>query len=245
MIVSDLIRASLRKLNALSTGEGVLTIQEIPGEEYVDYLQALQVMLRSWAQQKITVYASKRESFTLVPGQLLYTWGTSGNITTLRPHKIISAFVRDSNGTDSLVEIISQGQYNSIFTKTDSGRPGFLFYHPEYPLGNVYLFPNPQSAETMWIDSLKPFTETDSFENVDQIIAFPPNYEEALIYNLAIRIAPEKGISASAEVVSIAEKSYSAITGLNAANAVEPARLSLPIGWGYGYGGGYDINRGY
>ena len=57
MIVSSLIKASLRKIGALSVGE------DIAGGVSDDLLQALQVMLRSWAQKRILVYASKKESF--------------------------------------------------------------------------------------------------------------------------------------------------------------------------------------
>mgnify|MGYP001559163218 CR=1 FL=1 len=240
MIVSSLIKASLRKIGALSVGE------DIAGGVSDDLLQALQVMLRSWAQKRILVYASKKESFSTVPGQSLYTWGSGGNITTARPHQIIFAFIRDANGTDIYIESVSEGRYNNISTKTTSGRPLWLFYHPEYPLGNLYFYPTPSVAETVWINSLKPFTETSSFENVDQTIAFPPNYEEALIYNLAIRIAPEMGISVSAELMSIADRSYSALIGLNSSNAIETISPSLPVGMGYRYSGGgrYNINQG-
>lgn len=236
MIVSQLIKTSLRKIGALSAGE------DIVGGVSDDLLQALQVMLRSWAQNRILVYASKRESFTLIPGQALYTWGSGGNITTARPHTILDAFIRDAGGTDMYIDIISENKYNNISTKSSGGRPGYLFYHPEYPLGNIYFYPTPNVSDTVWINSLKPFTETSSFENVDQTIAFPPNYEEALIYNLAIRIAPEMGITAPSETLFMAEKSYSDLIGLNSANAIESIRPSLPF-FGSGYGGRYNINQ--
>lgn len=243
MIVSDLIRMSLRKINALSMGEGLLAVQEIPGSQYSDMLITLQVMLRSWSQSKINVYSSKRESVSLIPSQSLYTWGVGGNINSERPHKILSAFVRDVNGSDVPVEIISENQYNSIAVKSSTGRPCYLFFQPEYPLVNVYLYPTPDISETLWISSLKPFTEASSFSSVSDNIAFPTNYEEAIIYNLAIRLAPDFGISVPGEVALIASKSYEDIIHLNAANSVEPISAILPAGGGYG-GRRYNINLG-
>lgn len=244
MIVSDLIRASLRKIGALSLGEGVLDIEEIPGLVYTDLLQTLQVMLRSWAQHKILIFASTKESITLVPSQSLYTWGSSGNINSDRPHKILNVFIRDFNNTDSFVNIISENEYNNISSKTTLGRPNCLFYHPKFPLGNVYLYPTPQITESLFITSLKPFIETSSIDDISSTLAFPPNYEEAIIYNYAVRIAPDNGISVSPEVAMIADSSYRDLTGLNSSNQVEPVRLSIPGGC-CGGSGSYNINRGY
>jgi len=229
MIVSDLIKSSLRKIGVLSSGETPTT------ETYATLLEALQIMLRSWAQKRILVFASTKESFSLISTQSSYTWGAGGNITTARPHQILGAFVRDSGGTDHPVGIISEGQYRNISSKATAGRPENLFYHPLYPLGSIYVYPTPQDAETMWIDSLKPFTETSSFGTVADTIAFPENYQEPLVYNLALRVAPEYGVQMSAEAVKIATDSLDALIVLNASNQVEPISLSLPISGRGGY----------
>jgi len=229
MIVSTLIKSSLRKIGVLSAGE-------TPTDEtYAALLEALQVMLRSWAQKRILVFASIKESFSLIATQSLYTWGTGGNITTTRPHQILGAFVRDSSNFDHPVGIISEGQYRNISSKATAGRPEYLFYHPLYPLGAIYVYPTPQDIETMWLESMKPFTETSSFAVVTDTIAFPPNYEEAIVYGLAVRIAPEYGVSMSAETAKIATDSYDALVILNASNQVESLSLSLPISGRGGY----------
>ena len=86
MIVSDLIKISLRKIGALSSGETP------DATRLADGLLALQTMLRSWASKQILVFASAKESFNLASGQSKYTWGTLGNITTTRPHAILGVF---------------------------------------------------------------------------------------------------------------------------------------------------------
>jgi len=224
MIVSTLIKSAMRKAGVLSSGESPETTRE------AEALESLQIMLRSWASKRILVFASIKESFSLIATQSLYTWGIGGNITTTRPHQILGVFVRDSGGTDYSVEIISEGKYRDISSKTTAGRPEYLFYHPLYPLGAIYLYPTPQDAETMHLESLKPFTETSSFSAVSDTLAFPPNYEEVLVYNLAVRIAPEYGVRMSAEAIAIAGNSYDALVILNASNQVEPVKLSLPVG---------------
>jgi len=259
MIVQNLIKAALRKTGTLSSGE---TPEDA---RYATALEALQVMLRSWAQKRVLVFASKKESFSLIAGQSLYTWGAGGNITTTRPHQLLGAFVRDSGGTDHPVDIFSEGQYRNISSKATPGRPECLFYHPLYPLGAIYIYPVPQDPETMWLESMKDFllenfyllletggyllTETGSRFLMEEVsmevgdtLKFPPNYEEALVYNLAVRIAPEYGVQMSAEAIRVATDSYDALVILNSSAQIEPVDLrnEFPIS----IRGGYNINVG-
>jgi hypothetical protein len=220
---------------------GLIAVGETPtADEMQDGLEGLQTMLRVWAAKRLLVFASVKESFTLVSGTASYTWGSGGTINTTRPHQILGAFVRDSSNIDHPVDVISEGRYRNITSKTTSGRPDRLFYHPLYPLAYIYLHPTPDTAETLWLDSMKPFTETSSFGALTDTISFPLNYEEPLVYGLAVRLAPEFGKAVSAEVAAIASSSYDSLITLNAANQVEPVRLSLPVGMQTAY----DINAG-
>ncbi len=89
---------------------------------------------------------------------------------------------------------------------------------------------------------MKPFTEVSSFDDIASILSFPPNYEEPIIYNLAVRMAPEFGKTISAEVAAIAASGLEGLIQLNSGNQVEPIGLNgmLPISMA----GRYDINAG-
>lgn len=233
MLVKDLIKASLRKLTVYASGE-------LPSpEELADGLLALQSMLRRWAGKQIVVYSSTKETFTMSTGVNPVSWGSGGVFTTTRPNKILGAFVTDSSNTSHPVSVISEVEYRNITNKAIQDRPYSMFYNPSYPLGYVYLYPVPSIAESISIDSLKPFTETSSFDDVLSTLSFPPNYEEALIYNLAVRLASEFGKAITEEVSSIALSSYNDIIGLNSGNQVEPVSFSVPAGR---TGSGYSIN---
>jgi hypothetical protein len=235
MLVKTLLISSLRKIGVVASGETP------DNEELQDSLEAFQVMLRSLASKRLIVYASTKESFTLVSGQASYSWGTGGNITTARPNQVINAFIRDTQNTDHPVDVISEGQYQRYTNKGTSGRPTTCFYHPLYPLGYLYTYPTPQDAETMWLDSMKPFTETSSFDSLYSTLAFPLNYEEPLIYMLAVRVAPEYGKTVSAEVAAMASSGYDSLITFNSGNQVEPLVLNLPISRS---GTTYDIESG-
>jgi hypothetical protein len=234
MTVQQLITAALRKISVVASGE------DPTANELADGLSALQSMLRSWAAEKINIFASVKESFTLTVGTYLYTWGTAGSINTARPNSVLGVYILDSAGVSHNVDIISENKYRLISIKATTGRPYALFAHMTYPLVNIYLYPVPDTAEVMYLDSMKPFTEASSFSAQTDTISFPPEYEEVLIYNLAIRSAPEFGKTIPVEVAAVASRSYERLTRLNLANTIEPVIISLPVG--RSQGSHYSIN---
>ena len=223
MLVSTIINSALRKLGVVASGE------IIEPEEQNDALTALQVMLRSWSAEKINVFSSVSESYTLTSGTNSYTWGVGGVINTPRPNAVVGASILDSNGTTYPVEIISESKYRKIPTKTSSGRPYYIFPKYTYPYVITYLYPTPNTAETLNLESLKPFTESSSFDSADDTLVMPVIYEEPIIYNLAVRCAPEYGKSVPSSVARVADVSYNSLITRNSANHVEPIGVLLPI----------------
>src|SRR5690606_23633345 len=81
-----------------------------------------------------------------------YTFGTGGNNAT-RPVSIYKAFVRDSGGIDTPVNIIGNDEYSDIALKTlSAGIPYNLYYRASYPLGVVSIFPAPVSGYTLYLE---------------------------------------------------------------------------------------------
>lgn len=234
MQVSTLIAASLRKIGGLSSGETIETTRQ------TEALYALQSMLRSWGAVSNYVFASVKESTTLTAGTATYTWGSGGAINSARPNQLIGAYILDSGSMTHPVDIISEGEYRTITDKTTSSRPDKIFLYPAFPLSTLYLHPVPSATETLYLDSYKPFTESSSFTLTTDEIDFPLYYEEPIIYNLAIRLAPEYGKSASVEVALIAKSSLDFLMILHAAGKVEPVFVLIPAN--APYGAGYSIN---
>jgi len=236
MLVSDIISASLRKIGALSSGE---TIESTRQQEA---LKALQSMLRSWGSLSFHIVSSTKESATLSSGIESYTWGTGGSINSARPSILTGAYILQ-DGVSSPVDIITESVYRDISVKLTPGRPYAAFLHSTYPLATLYVYPVPDAVYTIYLDSFKPFTETSSFTLVTDTIAFPGVYEEPIIYNLAVRLAPEYGRSVPAEVVAIAASSYNDLIKLNAGNRIEPVKLCFPADYRYSYSVDTDAYR--
>ena len=234
MLVSNLISASLRKIGALSSGEMIETTRQ------AEALTALQSMLRSWGAVSTNIFATVKESYTLTAGTGTYTWGSGGSISTTRPNQVTGAYILEGGTTTHPVDIITEGSYRGISVKSTTGLPNSLFFYPSYPLASLYIYPVPDSAYPLYLDSFKPFTETGSFGLVTDTIVFPSYYEEPIIYNLAIRLAPEYGKTVSSEVGAIAKSSFDSLINANVSGRVDQIYIRVPASGSYG--AGYSIN---
>lgn len=229
MTAQEVIQAAMRKLGVYASGETPTTT------ELADGLSALQSMLRAWAGRRLVVFASVKDTLTLVAGTASYTWGSGGTLATTRPHSVFGAYVLDNDNVSHPVEQITEDEYRRIQMKTTAGRPDHMFLHQLYPLSYIYLYPTPDAVETLYIDSMKPFTETSSFAALADEIDFPLNYEEPIIYNLAIRLASEFGKVVPAEVAAIAASGLREVMSLNSGMMYEPVVLNLPVNERSGY----------
>lgn len=229
--VRTLIKASLRKAGVLATGETPTHSEE------QDAFDDLKRMLEVWSTKQIYVYASAEDNFALVSGTASYTMGTAGTASSTRAKKVLHAFVRDSSNYDHPVEIISEGQYNGIATKTNQARPNKLFYDPKYSLGYINLHPTPDTVETMYIESLQLLI---SLSALTDTVSLPGEYEEAIVSNLALRLHTEyPDVPVSPALLALANSSLADIVELNAANQIEVVGLDPGV-----VGGGtmYNIN---
>ncbi len=216
MTAQDLIKAALRLIGAIAQGETPTA------GELNDALSSLNTMLDGWALKRHKIYARVLEGFTLTAGTGAYSIGSSVN--TDRPIRIEYAYIRD-NGKDHPLDLIDNDRYNAIVDKSLQGLPRYLFYNPQYSLGEVYLWPVPDKNYSLYLDSWKPFTK---FQNLTDNVNFPPGYERALKYNLAVELAPEYGKPLPPEIVAVAQESLKDIQSVNAFHV--EASLDVPCG---------------
>lgn len=202
----DLIRKALGKLLVIGT-QDTLTSSEME-----DGLDALNLMLDSWRLERLSLWSLKHDSKVLTGSQGSYTIGPGGDIDTTRPTKIEDAFVRGTN-VDYPIDLIGQTQYDAIAYKITTGIPRKLFYDAAYPIGTIYLYPVPiSSAYTLFINS---YSEIESFSNIADVYSLAPGYARAIIFNLAIELAPDYNKTAAPEVVKMAAQSKRFLKRIN------------------------------
>ena len=201
-----LVTAALRLIGVVSSGE---TLQ---AEAATDGLAAANRMLGSLSNEKLAIHAITGETaFTLTAGDATVTMGTTGDITT-RPQAIEAAVIRDGT-SDYPVRMLTLEEFAAIPDKTVRATyPGALYDDCGYPRRTLTLYPTPAAAKQLVLFTLRELTQ---IATLNTALSFPPGYEEMLIYNLAVRLAPEYGKVIPAEVVEIARESKAVIKRQN------------------------------
>jgi hypothetical protein len=198
-------------------------------------LQDLQNMMASLSADGLTVPYFVTENFTLTIGQAVYTIGVTGDspdleTTTGRPLKIVEAFIRISNIDYSVSVDMAKSQYNRLSYKDLESRPRRLYYDPQYPNGKIKFNYEADAAYDFHMVSEKPLVELAALATT---ISLSREMNEMLIYNLAIRLAPDKNIDLKPQVYIIAEQSMDRLQKLNAIDKLsDPVRLDNAIVYG-------------
>lgn len=206
IIALDLIKSSLRLINAIAVGETP------SASETQDSLMVLNDMLESWSTQNLAVFASQTQTFTFVPGQATYTIGPAGDFNGNRPIQVEDGYT-SYQGIDYPLVAIDDDCYNQIPLKTQQNIiPCYVRYEPTFPLGSLTFWPIPQEATTVTLTSNLEFTV---LPNSATVISYPPGYSRAIRYCLAVDLAGEFGLPLPQIVADVARSAKSTIMRVN------------------------------
>lgn len=209
--VRDLLHASCRLLGVIAVGE------TLSADEQTDCLYALKTMIDGWSNESLTIFSKVREEFTLTPSKQTYTIGldVTADFNTTRPQKIENALIKVFGTPDYElpIEIFNQDQWANILVKdVTSSIPRGIYNDNANPLSNLSIWPIPSDANALVLWSWKPLT---NFSSPDDLVIFPPGYERAIRYNLALELAPEFGVQPREDVAGIAVMSKAEIKRMN------------------------------
>jgi hypothetical protein len=198
---------SLRKLGVIASSEA------LSSSEAKDSLSSLNMMLSSWNTNNLTVLGKSFEEFTLIAGQNSYTLGTGGDFNTSVPIKTDAAFIRFGSNAELPMKIIDSKRWGEITTKSSQSTiPSKIYIDNNFPLQTVYLYPTPSEAKTLILHN---YRKISSLSSLTTELSFPDGYERAIVYNLAIELAPEYGKTVSMEIAKIASESLANIKRVN------------------------------
>lgn len=174
--------------------------------QYTRAVQALNFMLSAWQADGLQLWARKTTSFALTEGTINYEIGSGATINVNRPLKIYNAWRHESvNNTDTPIQIVSEKEYNEYNNKQQTGTPIALYYNPRYEsnsvqegatakgLISIYQPADAYSASTfsIYINYQRPFND---FTATTDTLDFPQEWNEAIKYGLAVRLAPVYGV---------------------------------------------------
>lgn len=214
MTPRELITLALKKIGVLGVGQTALA------QDTNDAFTELNLMIGQWASQRYMVYRLVSNSVTCDSSQS-YTLGPGGDIVyTERPAVIESAFVRllnnvtPANRVDYILkQIPSRENYDQVAMKLLASFPQYYWYDAAYPQGLFYPLPVPDSQYSLHITTRFILSE---FATLDTTITMPPEYYQALLYNLAVLLASSYDREPPPGVAVIAKSSKETIRGNNA-----------------------------
>lgn len=218
----DLISLSLREAGVIGQG------QTAGAQDFSDSLRILNGMLSQWQRRRWIVYHLV-ETTCLGNGALSYSVGPGGDFNIQRADTIEAAFFRqivssDANNVDyPLTPIRAREDYNQISLKSLASFPQVFFFDSGYPLGQLYVWPLPDSSYELHITTKQVLPQ---FTSLTDEIELPPEYEEALHYNLAVRLKPLYGLPPDVSITQLAKIALNTIKNANA----QITQLQMPAG---------------
>lgn len=193
-------------------------------DETADALEALNAMLMSWRNDRLMAYAIQTQDITVSASDTNVTIGPSGDLVSARPVRVENAYAVIDDMTYD-VRILNENEFAAIPDKTaQSDWPDRIWPQMTFPDVTIWLYPIPTTTSTLRILTRVPLTE---FSTAATTVSLPPGWEDAMAYNLAVRIAPEYETEASPTVKEMARSTIKSIKIINS----RPQKLytELPV----------------
>jgi hypothetical protein len=209
--VANIIRGAFKIM-------GVLAAEETPtASQEADALDVLNDMLDSWSGERLALFATRRDEYALTPGLNPHTMGlggSGGDIDAARPLGVERASLIASGitGFETPLGMLSDGDWQATPGKAAPGIPMRLWVETSYPLLKLWLQPVPNLAHTLVLYTGQ---ELGRFSSAALTFDMPQGYARAIRYNLAKELAPEYGLSLSAEATDIANESKETLKRVN------------------------------
>jgi hypothetical protein len=221
--VREIIQAAMRKVSIIQPGE-------VPTDSDLDIsVESMAGLIDSWSNDRLMIYTINPYYFVAVPSQQEYTLGPGGDWDIERPMQIQEAYVNYnsqitgtpgnwiitnvSNTAALPIAQANDSQWASIPIKQLTAVfPTIMYDNGNYPLRTIYLYPIPTQYQVIALWLWQPL---DYYDTIDDQVAFPPGYERALIYNLAVELAPEFGKLVPEDVLATAINSKMTLAAIN------------------------------
>jgi len=212
MTLLELLRSSFRCIGVLHEGQGP------NADDINDSLTVLNSMLEAWSIERLNVFTVQPQTFALRSGQQSYGIGPgSSDFDTARPLRIDRAKLLTQAGSGPYeldLNILTTEEWAAIPIKsTTSTIPTRVYLDNQFPIATLNFWPVPSAAVSVILYGWQAIQT--GFTDVDVDLSFPPGYTDAIRYNLALRLAPEWGVSLRPDVAELARQSKAAIKRFN------------------------------
>jgi hypothetical protein len=217
----DLITFVLRASNINGVGQTPLAEDSNTGLDF------LRMLIAQWQRKRWFIW-NEQELSKVSTGANFYTIGPGQDFDTARPDKIHAAWCRlkpfsGPNAVDlSLAIIEAKEDWSGVTIKDLKSLPAAVFYDSAWPIGRVYFWPVPPGGDYEMHLVVKASLPT--YTTLTDPLNLPPEYMEAVMWSLCVRLQMAYGLPASQDHVAAMKQ---AIGVVQMANTQIP-QMSMP-----------------
>jgi hypothetical protein len=185
---NEYIEAATRKLGVVADG------QTLSATNYTNGMYAFNALIGEFRGLGMPLWARYSYSFSPTNGTSSYSIGISQTLNTPYPLKMLQAYRSDSGASTRIpIEIVSDYNFN-LYPSNSSGFPIQLSYQPKVNLGTIKLWPTPDATAATSTITIVYQRPTEYMSTSTDTLDVPEEWTNAIIYNLATRLAPEWGV---------------------------------------------------
>ena len=191
--------------------------------QFQDALEELARLTGSLNCDRLFIYSLDIRPFALQSGQMSYTIGQDPTGQTIadwdapRPQAITAAnlITGDPGTTLPYPVLVLTDQAWSRVTAQDrqAGLPNALYNDRGYPLSTISVVGQPVGGMSL---QLFLWNQVPVYRSLDDVVLLPPGYEDTLVTNLAVRLAPHFQLQVHPDVRQQARESLMRLESLNA-----------------------------
>lgn len=183
-----LVTAAIRKLGVIAAGQSPLP------QDITDASMALNMLVAQMRSIGMPLWARKTYTFNPVAGQQVYPIGVGKPFNVPYPVHVLQAYRQDGTSTTKIsMEVIPNYNLN-LYPTTTGGTPIQLSYQPFVNYGEISVWPVPDSSATSSTITVVYQSPFQYFDSATDTMDFPEEWYLALVYGLAVLIAPEWAI---------------------------------------------------
>ena len=131
-------------------------------------------------------------------GARVYTYTTGlGKILRVKSARRFE-YTTGVDGSEIEMIDLANRDYFALPNKGTSGTPTNFYYNPLVTTGQFYFWPEPSATD--YLAKFTYYAEITEFATTADVADFPEEWVEALVYNLAVRVAPMFGVQVMPDI---------------------------------------------
>lgn len=205
-LARTIIQDALTEIGAYSTGEGISAADSAVA------LRRFQMMVDAWNADELALAVNRQETFTLTGGTSTVTIGETLPVDVEAPRPTYFTAVNwivpgSSPAVEAPIGPMDDDQYAQLSIKNlqSAPAPQLYYFNATTPNGELFFWPTPSSSVSIVLYYPQPMTSPVSL-TTDMI--GPAGYQEAFMYQLAMRLVTPFGRQMPPALPEMASAAY-------------------------------------